>query len=134
MQTIFPILRYHDARGAIRWLCAAFGFVEVFSVPESGEFVRHAQLILGTNIIMMGSVRPDDGITTPKVLGASTQALSVYVEDPDAHFHRAQAAGAEVLTPPTDTDFGAREYHVRDLEGHFWAFGTFRPESLRDND
>jgi uncharacterized glyoxalase superfamily protein PhnB len=134
MQTIFPILRYHDARGAIRWLGAAFGFVEVFSVPESGEYVRHAQLMLGTNIIMMGSVRSDDGIETPKVLGASTQALSVYVEDPDAHFRRAQATGAEIVTAPADTDFGAREYHVRDLEGHFWAFGTFRPESLRETD
>jgi len=36
MQTIFPILRYNDARGAIRSLCESFGFVELFSVPESG--------------------------------------------------------------------------------------------------
>ena len=46
MQTIFPILRYND----IRSLCATFGFVELFSVPESGPFVRHAQLI-GTNVM-----------------------------------------------------------------------------------
>ena len=44
MQTILPILRYNDARGAIRSLCATFGFIEVFSVPESGPIVRHAQL------------------------------------------------------------------------------------------
>lgn len=35
MQTIFPILRYNDAREAMRSLCATFGFVELFSVPES---------------------------------------------------------------------------------------------------
>jgi uncharacterized glyoxalase superfamily protein PhnB len=58
MQTIFPILRYDDARAAIRFLCTAFGFAEVFSVPETGPIVRHAQLRLGTNIIMAGSVRP----------------------------------------------------------------------------
>jgi len=57
MQTIFPILRYNDGRAAIRWLCATFGFVERFSVPDSGPLVRHAQLKLGSNIIMLGSVR-----------------------------------------------------------------------------
>lgn len=127
MQTIFPILRYNDARGAIRWLCATFGFVELFSVPESGQTVRHAQLKLGTNVIMLGSVRPDDGLTSPQLLGVATQALCVHVGDADAHFARARSAGAEIDSPPEDTDFGSREYHVRDLEGHLWTFGTYRP-------
>jgi len=127
MQTIFPILRYNDARAAIRWLCQAFGFVEVFCTPEDGPFVRHARLRLDENIIMVGSVRPDDGIASPPVLGAATQMLAVYVEDPDAHFERARTAGARILYPPKDTDFGSREYHVADLEGHPWTFGTFRP-------
>jgi uncharacterized glyoxalase superfamily protein PhnB len=130
MQTIFPILRYTDARAAIRWLCATFGFVEMFSVPESGDVVRHAQLRLGTNLVMLGSVRPDDGMASPRALGGvATQALSVYVDDLDAHFERARSAGAEVAGPPKDTDFGAREYHVRDLEGHPWTFGTHRPDA-----
>lgn len=127
MQTIFPILRYSDARAAIGWLCAAFGFSEVFCVLENGPFVRHAQLQLGKNLIMVGSVRPDDGISSPKTLGSATQMLAVYVEDPDAHFQRALAAGAKILTAPYNTDFGSREYHVIDLEGHPWTFGTFRP-------
>src|ERR1700682_519622 len=108
MQTIFPILRYDDARGAIRWLCAAFGFVEVFSVPESGEVVRHAQLRLGTNVIMLGSTRPDDGMASPHVVGGATQALSVYVEDLDAHYERARSAGAEVASPPRATHLCSR--------------------------
>jgi uncharacterized glyoxalase superfamily protein PhnB len=127
MQTIFPILRYNDARAAIRWLGAAFGFVELFSVPQTGDYVRHAQLQLGTNIIMLGSVRSDDGIVSPQKVGATTQSLCVYVDDPDAHFERAKTAGAQISTPPMNTDFGSREYHVRDLEGHLWTFGTFRP-------
>ena len=118
MQTIFPLLRYKDARGAIRWLCTAFGFVEVFAVPEVGQVVRHAQLRFGTNVIMLGSVRPDEGITSPDQLGNSTQALCVYVDDVDAHFERARSVGVEIIDPPRDTDFGAREYHARDLEGH----------------
>ena len=129
MQTIFPILRYNDARSAIRWLGAAFGFEEVFSVPESGDYVRHAQLKLGKSLIMVGSVRSGDGIASPKSLGAASQMLAVYVEDPDAHFARAKAAGANIQYPPTDTDFGSREYHVLDLEGHPWTFGTYRPDA-----
>jgi len=127
MQTIFPILRYNDARGAIRSLCATFGFAELFSVPESGPSVRHAQLKLGTNVVMLGSVRPDEGMASPQAVGAATQALYVYVEDLDAHYERARAAGAQIVSPPEGTDFGSREYHVRDVEGHLWAFGTFLP-------
>jgi uncharacterized glyoxalase superfamily protein PhnB len=131
MQTIFPILRYSDARGAIRWLCGTFGFLELFSVPESGPMVRHAQLTLGTNIIMVGSVRSDDGMASPQVLGAATQALYVYVDNLDAHFERARSAGAQITSPLKDTDFGAREYHVRDVEGHLWTFGTYLPSADR---
>jgi uncharacterized glyoxalase superfamily protein PhnB len=132
MQTIFPILRYNDARGAIQSLCATFGFVELFSVPESGPFVRHAQLKLGTNIIMVGSVRPDERMASPQVLGAATQALCVYVDDLDAHFHRALSAGAEITSPPGDTGFGSRDYHARDPEGHLWTFGTYLPDAGRE--
>ncbi len=57
MQTIFPILRYNDARGAIRSLCATSGFVELFAVPESGQIDRHAQQF-GRHVIMLGFVRP----------------------------------------------------------------------------
>ena len=133
MQTIIPILRYRDARRAIGWLCATFGFVEVFSTPESGPFVRHAQLRLGTNIIMLGSIRPNDGMTSPQELGTATQALCVYVGNPDEHFERACLAGAEIISPPSDTDFGAREYHVRDLDGHVWTFGTYLPSQTQDS-
>jgi uncharacterized glyoxalase superfamily protein PhnB len=131
MQTIFPILRYNDARGAIRWLCASFGFIELFSVPESGQFVRHAQLKLGTNVIMLGSARPDESMASPQVLGVATQGLCVHVDDLDAHFERARSAGAEITSPPKETDFGSRQYHVPDLEGHPWTFSTYLPGTDR---
>ena len=127
MHTIFPILRYNDARGAIQGLCAAFGFVQLVSVPESGEYVRHAHLKLGTNLILLGSIGPDDGRVSPQALGAARQSLCAYGEDPEAHFERARAAGAQILAPPSNSDFGSRGYHVRNLEGHPWTFGTFRP-------
>ena len=76
MQTIFTILRYTDARDAIRWLCTAFGFREIFSGPETGQFVRHAPLSLGTSLIMLGSSRDEEaGVKTPRTLGGATQSL-----------------------------------------------------------
>ena len=128
MQTIVPILRYTDARAAIQWLCTTFDFRELFSVPEAGEFVRHAQLSLGTNIIMLGSPR-DDGLESPETLGAATQAIYVYVPEVDEHFERARLAGAEIINPPQDTDFGSREYYVQDSEGHLWTFGNYLPNA-----
>jgi uncharacterized glyoxalase superfamily protein PhnB len=111
----------------MQWLCSTFGFKERFSVPETGQFVRHAQLSLGTNLIMLGSSR-DDGLMSPQTLGGTaTQALYVYVPDIDEHFETARLAGAEITTPPHDTDFGAREYYVRDPEGHMWTFGSYLP-------
>jgi uncharacterized glyoxalase superfamily protein PhnB len=93
--------------------------------------VRHAQLRLGANVVMLGSVRPGEGMASPQALGAATQSLYVYVNDLDAHYERARTAGAQILSPPEDTDFGSREYHARDLEGHLWAFGTFLPATDR---
>jgi uncharacterized glyoxalase superfamily protein PhnB len=127
MQTIFPILRYNDARAAMGWLCATFGFVELFSVPESGPYVRHAQLKLGTNIIMLGTVRRDDAVVSHQALGAATQSLCVYVEGLEAHYERARSAGAEIVSPLEATDFGSRGYAVRDLEGHLWTFSDYLP-------
>src|SRR6187401_3604811 len=107
MQTIFPIRRYQEAREAIRWLSAAFGFVEDFSFPPTGTMVRHAQLRHGTNLIMLGSLRVKEELTSPQVAGIATQALCVYVADPDAHYAQALAAGAQADGPLQDTDFGA---------------------------
>ena len=105
-------------------MCTCFGFVELFSEPATGAIVRHARLKLGTNEIMLGSVRADDGIESPLELGAATQGLCVYVDDVDAHFERARSAGAHIVCPPEDTDFGQRIYHVTDAEGHPWTFSS----------
>ncbi len=125
MQTIVPILRYEDARAAIRWLGVAFGFTERFSEPETGPFVRHAQLVLGSYIIMLGSTR-NDGMVSPQA-SAATQGIYVFVDDLDARYERALAAGADAH-PPYETDFGSREFLAHDMEGHPWTFGTYPPE------
>ncbi len=66
--------------------------------------------------------------TTPRqTKGVGTVELIVYVQDPDAHYARACAAGAEVLIPIEDKPYGGRGYTCRDPEGHTWAFGSYDP-------
>jgi hypothetical protein len=72
-------------RAAIQSFRAMFGFTELFSVSESGPGVRHAQLKLGTNVDMLGSVRPDEGVATPQSLGVATRTLYVYVGGYSTH-------------------------------------------------
>lgn len=59
--------------------------------------------------------------------GSGPTAVHVAVNGPDAHCDRALAAGAEILTPPTDQGYGARDHLARGREGNAWAFGSYRP-------
>ena len=91
---IYPSLSYTDAPAAIHWLCRAFGFTKRFVVAGEGGRVEHSELSLGTGVVMVGSAKPDQAQLSPKDLGGHAHGLSVFVEDPDAHFQMATAAGA----------------------------------------
>jgi uncharacterized glyoxalase superfamily protein PhnB len=128
---LFPFLRYQDAPAAIDWLANAFGFEKQMVVPGPEGTIAHAQLKLGPGVIMLGSAKDDDelGMKSPRELPAVNQGIYVAIDGGfDAHFDRARAAGAEVVMAPKDTDYGSREYCARDLEGHLWCFGTYRPD------
>lgn len=128
--SVYPVLRYADAPSAIEWLCKAFGFEELLVIPAEGGMIAHAELRFGGGVIMLGSVHPDgEGprIKTPQEVGAATQGIYVTVDEVDDHYERAKAMGAEVVRDLRDTEYGSREYTVRDLEGNVWSFGTYRP-------
>ena len=91
---IHPRLTYDDAPAAIDWLCRAFGFTRRFVVPGPEDRVEHSELSLGTGVVMVSSPKPDDRRVSPRGLSGASQALSVYVEDPDVHYRTAVAAGA----------------------------------------
>ena len=126
--TVYPALRYEDADAAIDFLVEAFGFRVRARHDGPGGTVAHAELELGNGIVMLGSQRDDDLRTrVPRDVGRVTCSLYVVVDDVDAHYERAVAAGAEVVRPLHDTDYGSREHVVRDPEGHVWSFGTYDP-------
>lgn len=129
-QTIFPALRYRDARAAIEWLGRAFGFEPRMVVDGEAGTVAHAELTFDGAMIMLGSVRaPESDAYSAAAPPPGGTALYVVVGDPDAHCERARAAGAEVVRELQDTDYGSREYSARDPEGNVWSFGTYQPRA-----
>ncbi len=124
---VVPVLFYRDAPAMLDWLERAFGFTRRLVVPGAGGAVRHSELTLGESVIMVSSSMPERKQRGPAELGAATGGVCVYVADPDAHHARAVAAGAEVLFPLKDSDYGSRDYTARDPEGTMWTFGTYIP-------
>ena len=132
---IIPSLRYPDAPAAIEWLCTVFGFEKhlVVAGEEEGK-VAHAQLALGSAMIMLGSSNSHEGeayserVRPASELGGRTnQSIYVVVEDPDAHCARAIEAGAEILMAIEDQDYGGRGFSCLDLDGNVWSFGSYDP-------
>ena len=122
MQTITPYLLYEDVPAALDWLAKAFGFEEVLRFEsESGE-VNHAEMRHGGESIYLGD--PGGGYRNPKSLGTRTSLVHVYVDDVDAHYERARAAGAQIELEPADQPYGDRRYDAYDLEGQLWSFAT----------
>lgn len=131
-QSIYPAVRYNDAKAAIAWLKSALAFEEHVVYPGEGDSIAHAQLQLAGNLIMLGSVKDDGYGKSPQSLGGVTGGIYIAFETPaeiDAAFARAKAAGAEIVRELQDTDYGSHEFGVRDPEGHLWSFGTYRPQA-----
>ncbi|MDB5057613.1 MAG: glyoxalase/bleomycin resistance protein/dioxygenase [Chloroflexi bacterium] len=124
---VYPTLSYRDASAAIAWLNLAFGFTTLMEVPGPEGTIAHAELSVGSGVIMLGTAKREQGWLSPLDLAGVNQSMYVFVADPNAHYARAKAAGAEIVREPIDTDYGSREYGARDLEGHYWFFGTYRP-------
>ena len=123
---VWPTLRANDARALIRFLVDVVGFEETI-VHADGDVVHHAELSwpLGGGI-MLGSARNDPDDQWP--LQPGTCGSYVVVDDPEALFDRVRAGGAEITDELHDTDYGSRDFAIRDPEGNRWSFGTYRGE------
>ena len=133
-QRIVPFIGYEDAAGAIEWLERAFGFREQRDQRhEGGGKISHAELRLEGAAIYLAT---PEGYASPRtVRGESEAARRAYdnpwvidgyfveVEDVEAHYERARAAGATILREPEAPGIGFRIYAAEDPEGHRWMFG-----------
>lgn len=129
--TIIPALRYRDAPAAIKWLCRVFGFQEQLIVPNDDGTIAHAQLRLGTGMVMLGSaVDTEFGrlIKQPdQVDGTETQSPYIVVADADSIYQRVKAEGGQIVIDIKDEDYGGRGFSCLDPEGHLWNVGTYNP-------
>ena len=134
--TVFQALRYRDAKAAMDWLCGVMGFARKAVYENPDGTIAHAELALGGGIVMLGSVKDDAygrGFKTPAELGGvETRGAYIVVKDADEIYARAQAAGAVVVRPLQDMDYGSREFTVKDPEGHSWSVGTYDPWAAHD--
>lgn len=120
---VWPSLRARDAKALIRFLVDVVGFSEAVVYDES-DVVHHAQLNwpLGGGV-MLGSDRPGARATKPGEFTAY-----VVTDRPDELFAQVKAGGAEITDQLHDTDYGSRDFAIKDPEGNRWSFGTYRGE------
>lgn len=121
MPRITPYLLYEDVSAALDWLSEAFGLTERLRIPDETGKVTHAEMQLADGVVMLGCPGPD--YRNPAKLGHVTQFVYIYVDDVDAHYEHAKAAGGRILKEPEDQFYGDRTYAAADPEGHQWFFG-----------
>ena len=125
--TITPYISVKGAARALAFYKDAFGAEELYRLDMPDGRVGHAEIRIGDSRLMLADEMPEmpDAVTrSPQTLGATTTGLSLYVDDVDARFARAVAAGAKMKRPVTNQFYGDRSGTLEDPFGHIWTIGT----------
>jgi uncharacterized glyoxalase superfamily protein PhnB len=122
-KNIWPVILLDDAAGVLG-LLEALGFRPT-TMMESDGVVHHGQLAWPEGGgVMLGSADREGSQFSKTPHGPAL--VYVVTDDPDEIHRRAVEHGAEIVMPPTDQDYGSREFSVRDVDGNVWSFGTYR--------
>ena len=125
--TITPQLTLDDAAQMIDWYKRALGAQELSRSAGSDGKIMHAELQIGDSRFMVAETMP--GMKGPKEFGGSPMTMWLYVEDSDAVFNKAIAAGGKVQMPIDNQFWGDRGGVIADPEGYTWWIAT-RKEDL----
>ena len=134
-QRVVPHLHYEDPFAALAWLCRVFGFAERMRFDRGSDNLTArlegpdggSVMISGLDDsfkVWMRERVPDFEEATGRSWPKLTHAVTVIVDDVDAHFEQAEQQGAAVLGAPKDQPWGLRSYAALDPEGHQWEFAT----------
>jgi len=135
-QRVVPMFSYEDVGRAADWIGEAFGFGETGRWSDESGRVTHVNMEFDGGVIMLGYPSPE--YESPKHHAEACErarawretpyvvdGVYVSVDDIDAHYARARAAGATILSELEDNPgVGQRQYRAEDLEGHRWMFAT----------
>ena len=119
-----PYLIIKGAAKAIDFYKQAFGAIEKERMAMPDGRVAHAEVRIGDAVIMLADELPDMKIIGPQTLGGSPVCILIYMEDVDARFAQAVAAGATVHRPLKDQFYGDRTGTLVDPFGHVWSLAT----------
>ena len=122
--TVTPYLTVKNAAAALDFYERAFGAKVTMRLDAPDGRVGHAEFLIEGSPVMMSDEYPEMGATSPQTLGGVTSSLMIYLENVDARFAQAIAAGATVEKPLTNQFYGDRSGTVKDPFGHRWTLAT----------
>jgi uncharacterized glyoxalase superfamily protein PhnB len=122
--TVTPHLVVRDAAQAIEFYKKAFGAKETVRMPGPGGKIMHAEIKIGDSHLFLADEMPEWGSKSPLTLGGTGTTISLYVEDADAVYNQALAAGAQIKMPLADQFWGDRYGKLLDPYGHEWGVAT----------
>lgn len=111
------------AADAIEFYTSVLGFTELNRMDFGGQ-IGHCELAMGDSLVMLSDEWPEMGVVGPKTLGGTPMSMNVYVEDSDATFAAALAAGATELRSVENQFYGDRSGQFEDPWGHRWGVST----------
>jgi PhnB protein len=126
--TVTPYLIVKDAARAIEFYKKAFGASELMRLVMPGGKVGHAEIKIGNSPIMLADEFPEMDIRGPQALGGTPVGILLYLDDVDARFSQAIAAGATVDRPVKDQFYGDRSGTLVDPFGHKWTIATHKED------
>jgi PhnB protein len=130
--TVAPYLAIKNAAKALEFYQTAFGATEIYKLMMPDGRLGHAEISLGDSIIMLSDEFPEYGGKAPETLGGSPVSIHLYVEDVDAFFNRALAAGAKERKSVMDQFYGDRSGQLEDPFGHLWWVATHKEDVAPD--
>src|SRR4051812_9397309 len=133
-QRVMPYLIVRGATKALDFYKRAFGGKERMRLPM-GDRIGHAEIQIGDCVVMLADEFPEMGAKSPETIGGTPVGLCLYVEDVDAVFKQALAAGGKEEKPVKDQFYGDRSGTLIDPFGHKWTIATHvedvSPEEMR---
>jgi PhnB protein len=126
--SVTPYLIVKGGARALDFYKKAFGASERMRMDGPNGTIGHAEIEIGDSAIMLADEFPDMGFRSPQSIGGAGVSIHLYVEDVDAAFNRAVAAGAKVLRPVQDQFYGDRTGTLEDPFGHVWSIATHKED------
>jgi PhnB protein len=126
--TATAYLIVNDAARALEFYKRAFNAKEVMRLAGPDGKVMHAEMKVGDSPIMLADEFPEMGARSPQSFGGSPVSILLYVDDVDARFSQAIAAGATVQRAVTDQFYGDRSGTLIDPFGHVWSIATHKED------